>query len=96
MGGAAYLADRAGELIRQAKIVKELRRQQPSEVIPIVPPRSMEVQTAAALRSGPGTDNARIGSVRRGARLEAVARWGEWYRVKTVDGEAWIHRRLVR
>jgi len=99
-GGASYLAERAGELVRQARMVAEVRSASwnaSEEVIPIVPPRNLTTRVNANLREGPGTDQSRVGQVAQGAELVAVARWGEWYQVETDSGErAWIHVSLVR
>jgi hypothetical protein len=97
LGGAAYLADRAGELLRQARTVAEIRKQGSREVIPIVPPRSMEVQVAANLRLEPSSESPRVAGLGSGTHVEAVARHGDWYQIVTDDGtKAWIHRALVR
>lgn len=97
VGGAAYLADRAGELLRQARTVVEIRKQGSRDVIPIVPPRTMEVQEAANLRSEPSSESTRLGGLATGAKLEAIARQGDWYQIVTAAGtKAWIHRTLVR
>ena len=97
VGGAAYLADRAGELLRQARIVAEIRKKEPREILPIVPPRAMEVQTGANLRSGPSSESRRVGGVKTGTKVEVVARRGDWYQIVTAAGaKAWIHRSLVR
>jgi hypothetical protein len=99
-GGAAYLADRAGELIRQARTVAEMAAKHTGEtarLIPIVPPRTLEVLVTANLRSGPDTARTRVGRVAPGTRLQAVGRLGEWLEVQTDGGRtAWIHRTTVR
>jgi hypothetical protein len=97
VGGAAYLAERASELLRQVRTVAEIRANEPRELIPIVPPREIEVGAPANLRKAPRADSEKVGSVEAGALLKAVARQGEWYEVETEGGEnVWIHRRLVR
>ena len=97
VGGAAYLADRAGELLRQARTVAEIRKKGPREIIPIVPPRTMEVQAASNLRSEPSSESTRIGGVETSTKVEAIARQGDWYQIVTAAGtKAWIHRTLVR
>lgn len=97
VGGAAYLAERASELVRQVKTVAEIRSTEPTELIPIVPPRYIEVSAVANLRKAPSVNSVRVGTVEPGTRLRAVARQGEWYQVQTEGGEeAWVHRRLVR
>jgi hypothetical protein len=99
-GGAAYLADRAGEMIRQARTVAEVAARQTGEApgfIPIVPARAVEVAVTANLRGGPDTTRPRVGTVRPGTRLQAVGRLGEWLEVETEGGHtAWIHRATVR
>ena len=99
-GGASYLAERAGDLIRQARMVADVRSSSldsSDELIPIVPPRSLEATVVANLRESPGTDKPRVGSVAAGQQLMAVARWGEWFQVETGSGDrAWIHGSVVR
>ena len=99
-GGAAYLAERAGELTRQAKLVGEFRSSetgQSRELIPIVPPRRLEATVTANLRQGPGTDTPRIGLLTKGQKVTAVARLGSWFQVVTSSGEkAWLHRSVAR
>ena len=99
-GGAAYLAERASGLIRQARIVGEIRASSDrawGDLIPIVPPRRMTVISNSNLRAGPGVDRERIAGVKRDEMLLAVARSGEWLQIETESGlKAWIHRRLVR
>jgi uncharacterized protein YgiM (DUF1202 family) len=99
-GGAAYLADRAAEMIRQARTVAEVAARQTGEtvgLIPIVPARTVEVAVNANLRSGPGVGRPRVGRAKPGARLQAVGRLGEWFEVETEGGRtAWIHRTTIR
>ena len=99
-GGASYLAERAGELVRQARIVAEIRSSSldPSgRLIPIVPPRTLEVRVNANLREAPGIDKPRVRQVAQGVQLLAVARWGEWFQVQTDAGDrVWIHGSVVR
>jgi hypothetical protein len=97
LGGAAYLAERASELLRQVKTIAEIRGPEPTELIPLVPPRMIEVLAVANLRKGPSSDSERVGSVEPGNELKAIARRGEWYQVEIEGKEpAWVHRRLVR
>lgn len=97
IGGAAYLADRAGELLRQAQTVAEIRGKDPREIIPIVPARSMEVQAAANLRRDPSSESPRLDGIESGTQVEAIARQGDWFQIVTAAGTtAWIHRALVR
>ncbi len=97
--GASYLAERASEMVRQARIVAEVRQkpaQGQAEIIPIVPPRTLEVLANSNLREGPGLSYARVGGLEPGDQALAVARAGEWYQVETESGlVAWIHGRLV-
>jgi Bacterial SH3 domain len=99
-GGAAYLAERAGEMIRQARTVAEMAARHASEtagLIPIVPARTVEVAVTANLRTGPDTARPRVGMAKPGTRLKAVGRLGEWFEVQTEAGRtAWIHRATVR
>ena len=100
-GGASYLAERAGELVRQATMVAEVRSSSlnsSKELIPIVPPRSLETRVNANLREVPGTDKPLAGEqVAEGVELLAVARRGKWFQVETDTGDrAWIHGSVVR
>ena len=99
-GGASYLAERAGELVRQAMMVAEVRSSALNsslELIPIVPPRNLETRVNANLREAPGTDKPPVGQVAEGVELLAVARRGEWFQVETDTGDrAWIHGSVVR
>jgi uncharacterized protein YgiM (DUF1202 family) len=99
-GGAAYLADRAEEMIRNARRVAEVSARQAGEtvgLIPIVPARTVEVTVSANLRSGPGTARSRVGTAGPGTRLQAVGRLGEWLQVETEGGRTvWINRATVR
>jgi hypothetical protein len=97
-GGASYLADRAGDFVRNARAVAEFQaRRGATGTIAIVPPRALEVVTSANLREGPGTDRRRVAGAVAGSVLEAVARLASWYEVKLEGGgTAWIHRSTVR
>lgn len=96
-GGASFLAERASELVRQARTVAELRSSTVGAgALPIVPPRDLEVISTANLRSGPGVENERIGAASVGEHLRALARAGQWFHVETESGlRAWIHSSLV-
>lgn len=49
------------------------------------------------LRRGPGTEYSVVSTVKRGERLKALAKRGEWIRVERSDGvKCWIHSDLVR
>lgn len=51
---------------------------------------------AVNLRSGPGTNYAKVGVVFQGTRLTVLGRSGSWYRVKLANGKAaWIAAWLV-
>ena len=99
-GGASFLAERANNLIRQARMVSEIRTTSSSdsgEVIPVVPPRSMEVLENSNLREGPGIERRRVGSVPKGTNVIALARTEDWFQVETPSGvKAWISADLVR
>ncbi len=99
-GAASYLAERASELVRQARIVGEIRASrsgQSRQIIPVVPPRELVLTTNANLRSGPGLDHQRVGGLEEGEQVVAVARAGEWYKVQVGSGDlVWIHGRLLQ
>ncbi len=97
VGGAAYLAERASELLRQVRTIAEIRDGSPKELIPLVPPRTLEVVAAANLRKTPSSESEKLGAVEPGTKLHAIARRGDWFQVE-VEGKdpVWVHRRLVR
>lgn len=97
-GGAGFLAERASELVRQARTVAEIRNSAAApDILPIVPPRDLEVTSTANLRAGPSVDTERVGTVGAGDHLSALARSGTWFEVETAAGlRAWIHGSLVR
>ena len=87
-GGASYLADRAGDLVQQARTVARVAARQSEEgtlLIPIVPPRTLEVTVAANLREGPrrGAPAGRGGQ----GREPSWWRWPEW-----ASGSRWRPR----
>jgi hypothetical protein len=97
VGGAAYLAERASELLRQVRTIAEIRSGAPTELIPIVPPRTLQVVSAANLRKAPSADSEKLGAVEPGTELRAIARRGDWFQVEVQAEEpVWVHRRLVR
>jgi hypothetical protein len=97
VGVAAYLAERAGELLRQVRTIADLRGSSPTELIPLVPPRTLRVLSQANLRKAPSSESDRVGAVTPGTALTATARRGEWFQVDFQGmPSVWIHRRLVR
>jgi uncharacterized protein YraI len=57
---------------------------------------SYTVKAATAnLRKGPGTSEAIVARVARGARLRASVVRGDWIRVEHAGVTGWIHRSLV-
>jgi Bacterial SH3 domain len=97
VGGAAYLAERASELLRQVRTISEIRSDSEAELIPIVPPRMLQVISAANLRKSPSADSEKVGGVEPATELRAIARRGDWFQVE-LEGKdpVWVHRRLVR
>lgn len=50
----------------------------------------------ANLRSGPGTDYARVGKLRQGQTVRLLGRSDDWYKVQAKDGTTgWLHSELV-
>jgi Bacterial SH3 domain len=97
VGGAAYLAERASELLRQVRTIAEIRDGSPTELIPLVPPRTLEVVAAANLRKTPSSESEKLGAVEPGTKLQAIARRGDWFQVEVKGKDpVWVHRRLVR
>jgi DNA repair exonuclease SbcCD ATPase subunit len=99
-GGASFLAERANDIIREARLAHDIRVSSNGNtegVIPIIPPRPMEVLENSNLREGPGIDTRRVGRAPRGTEVIAVARSDSWYQVETPSGlKAWISGDLVR
>jgi SH3 domain-containing protein len=100
-GGASYLADRAGDLVQQARAVAAVGARpsgiDSAGIVRIVPPRTLSVTVAANLRKGPDSALERVAGAKPGAQLTAVARLGDWFQVETGAGQlAWIHRATVR
>ena len=97
VGGAAYLAERASELLRQARTIADIRSDSEAALIPIVPPRVLEVVAAANLRKSPSADSEKLGAAEPGTELRAIARRGDWFQVEFEGKDpVWVHRRLVR
>ncbi len=97
VGGAAYLAERANELVRQVRTIAEIRSGSPTELIPLVPPRTIEVVAAANLRKAPSSEAEKLRAVEAGTKLRAIARRGDWFQVEVEGNDpVWVHRRLVR
>ncbi len=99
-GGSSYLSERAGELVRQARMVAEVRTSflgGSDRIIPIVPARNLETVVKANLRQAPGKDKSIVGQVDKGKQILAIARWGDWFQVEAGDGlRSWIHTSVVR
>jgi cell wall-associated NlpC family hydrolase len=48
------------------------------------------------LRGGPGTDYPKLTTVRAGTRLDLIARYDDWFKVRTDDGKtAWIAQEVL-
>jgi uncharacterized protein YgiM (DUF1202 family) len=98
-GGAAYLAERASDLVRQARTVSEVRSSIPGSVgaiVPLLPPRVVAPTQRTNLREGPGTTFDRIEVLSVGEPLRAVARAGEWLQIESASGlRGWVHSRLM-
>ena len=47
------------------------------------------------VRSGPGTDNSKVGTVARDVLLKQVETQGDWIKVSHPQLEGWIHKNLV-
>jgi hypothetical protein len=98
--GAAFLAERAGELVHQAGLISEYRMNVSNEMdkaLPIVPSRPLEARVNCNLREGPSLDARRVGGLVEGEMVYAVARLGDWYQIETKSGGiCWLHRSVVR
>jgi len=51
----------------------------------------VNVSTSLNVRSGPGTNYKRIGSLKKGARVEILDRSGAWYKIKTGSLQGYVH-----
>lgn len=47
------------------------------------------------VRSGPGTDNKRIGQVNQGEQYEIIEQQDEWVKIKLDDSEGWITKEFI-
>ena len=66
---------------------------------PVVPETEMVSVTASVvnIRSGPGTKNKVVTTVRMGDELEMLGEEGSWYNVKLSNGtEGWIYKKFVQ
>ena len=58
--------------------------------------RWMQARTRANLRSGPGTDHARVGLLEAGEEVLVTGEAGEWLRIRGTDGStAFVHGSLL-
>lgn len=97
--GAAYLAERASQLLRQARLTESASVSLPPApelVAPLVPAEPRTANQPANLRVGPGLDYDRIAVLEVGEEVRAVAQAGEWLQVERLDGtRGWVHARLT-
>ena len=69
-----------------------------TERTPAVVPadRLMQARTRTNVRSGPGTDHAKVGLLETGERVQVTGNAGEWLRIKAQDGStAFVHGSLL-
>ena len=70
--------------------------QTPELVVPS-PQMVCVIASVVNIRSGPGTKNKVITTVRRGDELEMLGETGYWYNVKlSNEVEGWIYKKLVK
>ena len=71
---------------------------EPSPEPVAAPPEMVSVIASVVnIRSGPGTENKVVTTVRRGDELEMLGEMDSWYNVKLSNGvEGWIHKKLVK
>jgi hypothetical protein len=97
--GAAYLAERAGELLRQTRLAAAAVPSLPPApdlVVPLVPAEPRFTAQPANLRLGPGLEYERLAVLEVGETLRALARAGDWLQVERDDGlRGWIAERLA-
>ncbi|MCZ6506441.1 MAG: SH3 domain-containing protein [Acidobacteria bacterium] len=97
--GAAYLAEKASDLVRQARTVTEVQSSIPGHadlIVPLVPPRAVAPTQRTNLREGPDLTFDRLKVLGVGEPLVAVARSGQWLQIECCNGlRGWVHSRLV-
>lgn len=59
-------------------------------------PLAARVSTDANLRQAASLESAVLARLTAGSEAEAVARQGGWYRVRTAQGDGWVHGSLLR
>ena len=68
----------------------------PEAVVPATEMVSV-IASVVNIRSGPGTKNKVVTTVRRGDELEMLGEKGSWYNVKLSNGtEGWIYKKFVQ
>ena len=67
--------------------------------VPTTVPSAVETMVAGAdgvnIRSGPGTNYARLGYVDPGAQAEVIGRYGDWWQIRYNDAPGWVFGELV-
>ena len=57
--------------------------------------RRMRARTGSNLRAGPGTNHRVVGSLRAGQEVQVTGRAGDWLRIATPGGTAFVHGSLL-
>lgn len=96
-GGAAYLAERASDLVRQARTAREVMRVPTTAAVEaLLPPLNMRTTRSTNVRQGPATTFERVSVLPPGARVLAVAASEEWRHVESDTGiRGWVHSSLL-
>ncbi len=95
--GAAYLAERASDLVRQSRTTTGFRPVTPTEPLtPLMPPLNLRVTADASVRGGPAMSFDRVDVLSAGQEVLAVAASGDWQHVESEEGlRGWVHSRLL-
>ena len=95
---AEALRGQIESLVAQVRILEANESDMPSEpAAPTPQPFLIAHQSGVTLRSGPGVDYSRVGTLTLGARVEIVGRNGDssWWLISTPQGLAWVAADIV-
>ncbi len=97
---AEALRGQIESLVAQVKILEANGSNAPSEpAAPAPTPQPFVIahQSGVTLRSGPGVDYSKVGTLTLGARVEIVGRNGDssWWLISTPQGLAWVSADIV-
>lgn len=98
-GGAVYLADRASDVLRQARLAEATSTAHPTAEDPVealLPVLAMTINSRANLREGPGLHFSRRSALEPGERVMTLAVSADWRYIERSGGErGWVYSRLL-